>query len=134
MAISDRQPRYQCGEREVVNNYRRIKLIVLVLAILSACGLSSSHNELEGQVKKVVRRTPFICPDYVEVDVSLGVLRNGVGSISKEDVQLYVADEHMAETLQRAAKSGSPVTIGYDVQRVALCRPSAKVISVMVEQ
>lgn len=119
-----------------------MKLIVLISAALlagivglvAASGLSSSGNELEGQVKKVVRRTPLLCPDYVEVDVSLGILRNGVGSISKEDVQLYVADERMVEVLQRAAKSGAPVTVGYDVQRLGVCRPDHWLTSVAVEQ
>ena len=108
--------------------------VMLIVLALAACGLSSAGNELEGQVKKVIRVTPIICPDYVVADVSLGVLRNGVGSLSKEDVDLYVADEHMVETLQRAAKSGTPVTIGYDVQRVGICRPDHWLTSVQVEQ
>src|SRR5579859_447764 len=53
-------------------------------AACGACGNSSVGNELEGQVKKVVKRTPIFCSDYVEADVSLGVIRNGVGSMSQE--------------------------------------------------
>jgi len=108
--------------------------VMLIVLTLSACGLSSAGNELEGQVKKVIRVTPIIRPDYVIADVSLGVLRNGVGSLSKEDVELYVADEHMVEMLQRAAKSGTPVTIGYDVQRVGIRRPDHWLTSVQVEK
>lgn len=31
------------------------------------------------QVKKVEHDTPLICPDQVNVDLSLGVMQNGVG-------------------------------------------------------
>ena len=109
-------------------------LLCIIIAALTACGYSSTGNVLEGQVKKLVHRTPIICPDYIEVDVSLGVMRNGVGSLSKEDVVLAVEDLRLIDTLKRAAKSGAIVTIGYDVPRVSLCWPDHRLTSVVIEQ
>lgn len=106
---------------------------LLAVILAAACGNSSSGNELEGQVKKVIRRTPIICPDYVEADISLGVMRNGVGSLSKEDVLLRVESPEQTETLKAAAKSGAIVSVTYDVNRVTICVPEHLLTSVHVE-
>jgi|ERR1043166_1822127 hypothetical protein len=103
-----------------------MKLLILVFLFLLCvigCGTSASSNELIGQVKKVVRKTPIICPDYDEVDISLGVMRNGVGSLSREDVALFVADAKSVSVLRGAAENGRLVKATYDVQRVGICRP-----------
>jgi hypothetical protein len=100
-----------------------IKLLFPALIPVVACGYSSKDNELVGQVKKVVARTPILCGDYYEVDLSLGVLRNGVGSMSREDVVLYVGDGSLVPFLKRAAESGDPVKVGYDIKRVTWCVP-----------
>lgn len=107
--------------------------IAIVIAAATACGNSSAGNELEGQVKRVIRRTPLICPDYTEADISLGVMRNGVGSMSKEDVALRVEDSRQIETLKAAAKSGAIVSVDYDVNRVTICVPDHLLTSVHVE-
>jgi hypothetical protein len=106
------------------------KLIVLSL-FLTACGYTSKGNELVGQVKKVIDKTPVICSDYVEVDLSLGVMRNGVGSMSHEDVDLYVPNASDATLLKRAAESGQLVKISYDEKRwpAGLCVPTKWVTS-----
>lgn len=114
-----------------------MKLPVLALVILAtACGKTSVDNEAVGQVKKVVKTTPLICPDYTEIDVSLGVLRNGVGSISKEDVELAIDNSRAAEidTLKKAAESGAIVHVSYDVQRVSWCWPDHRFVAVTIEQ
>ncbi len=120
-----------CGnnEQEIYVN----RICVLIIAVTAACGNSSAGNELEGQVKKVIRRTPIICPDYTEADISLGVMRNGVGSLSKEDVVLRVEDNGQIETLKAAAKSGAIVSVSYDVNRVTICVPDHLLTSVHVE-
>lgn len=100
-----------------------MRVAIACLLFIVGCGLSATGNELTGQVKKVVRRTPIICPDYYEADVSLGIIRNGTGSMSKEDVQLYVASDRDAALLKRAAETGQLVKVTYDVQRVGICRP-----------
>lgn len=111
------------------------KLITLALFI-AACGNTSTANEAVGQVKKVIKHTPLLCPDYTEVDVSLGVLRNGVGSMSKEDVEIVIdpAEASTIATFQKAAESGAIVHVVYDVKRLALCWPEHRFVSVTVEQ
>lgn len=103
---------------------------IAIVLLLSACGASAKQNELIGQVKKVVERTPIVCGDYAEADISLGVIRNGVGSMSKEDVELYVPQQAQADLLKQAATSGHLVKITYDIERVTFCVPDHWVTNV----
>lgn len=96
-------------------------LIVLTLVGLMGCGYSSRENELIGQVKKVKHQTPLICPDRIDVDVSLGVMKNGVGSMSTQDIWLTVTDKSISDAFTAANASGQPVKITYDVTRIAIC-------------
>lgn len=101
-----------------------MKYIILILSIfcLTGCfGFSSKQNELTGQVKKVKHQTPMLCPERVDVDVSLGVLRNGVGSMSTEDLWLTVDNPNDIEILTKAAETGQIVKVSYDVRRVTFC-------------
>lgn len=101
-----------------------MKNFLLIATVLAAgCGQSSVDNELTGQVKRVKHVTPIICGNYSEVDVSLGVLRNGVGSMSKEDIWLLVEDKDQVTLLEKAAKDGDIVKVTYDVQRLTFCVP-----------
>lgn len=113
---------------------RLLKLLFpFLFPALASCGYSARGNELVGQVKKVVAQTPLLCGDYYEADVSLGVLRNGAGSMSKEDVVLYVLDEANVPLLKQAAEEGFPVKVGYDVRRLPLagfCVPTSWLTSV----
>jgi hypothetical protein len=95
----------------------------LVALALTGCGYVSTDNELMGQVKKVKHNTPLICPNYYSVDVSLGVMRNGVGSMSTQDVWLRVEDHSMLKTLREATESGALVKIKCDQYRFAPCAP-----------
>lgn len=108
-----------------------MKAIPIAL-LLSACGYSARDNELVGQVKKVTAETPLLCGDYYEVDISLGVLRNGQGSVSKEDVVLYVKGDPDVPLLKKAAEVGLPVKVRYDVKRfpAGLCVPTSWLTSV----
>lgn len=98
---------------------------------LTACGTSSSGNESVGQIKKVTNETPLICPDYTEVDVSLGVIRNGVGSMSKEDLILAIdnSERDTITKLKKAAEDGSIVKFNYDIRRIAPCWPDHRLAS-----
>ncbi len=96
---------------------------LLLLVLIGGCGYSSKENEMVGQVKKVIEQTPIICGDYTEADVSLGVLRNGNGSMSKEDVVLRIEDQAQRALLKSAAESGRPVKITYDIKRWVWCGP-----------
>lgn len=104
--------------------------VVIAIALLAACGKSSSDNEIIGQVKKVVKKTPIICPDYTEIDLSLGVVRNGVGSMSREDVDLAAdnSDKDAIDKLKWAAENGAIVKLSYDVHRISPCWPDHRLI------
>lgn len=98
-----------------------MKNFYLLGMFLVGCGLSSRDNELVGQVKKVVHHTPILCPDYSSADVSLGVMRGGVGSMSSEDAWLYLQNSSQEETLRQANETGALVKITYDVPRIVWC-------------
>lgn len=98
----------------------KILLAILVL-VLSGCGYESRDSEAIGQVKRVIRKTPIICPNWVELDLSLGVMRQGVGSMSTQDLILYVPNEAMAKQLEEAAAAGQLVKVKYDVARITWC-------------
>lgn len=96
-------------------------LFVLPCIFLAGCfGNSASDSTLIGQVKKVKHVTPLICDDRYDVDVSLGVMRNGVGSMSTQDMWLTIPAEQVA-AFKAAADSGAPVQITYDTPRMVWC-------------
>lgn len=97
--------------------------LAIALIALTACGFKAKDNELVGQVKKVVEQTPILCGDYTEADVSLGVLRNGNGSMSKEDIELRVNNDADRRLLKQAAETGKPVKIEYNIERLVWCGP-----------
>lgn len=101
----------------------KIGMIVVFAMIfgLSSCGYSSRNNDLTGQVKKVIHQTPIICPDRTDVDVSLGVMQNGVGSMSNQDLFLSVYDSTVEKELVDAAATGKPVKLEYGIKRWVWC-------------
>jgi hypothetical protein len=108
-----------------------MKHLVLFL-FLCSCGFEARNNELVGQVKKVIDVTPLICGDYTTADISLGVVRNGTGSMSKEDV-IVVVDNHVdVATLKKAAETGDLVKVTYDVKRATVCEPDHRATAVML--
>ncbi len=105
---------------------------VLLLSIgmaLVSCGYAEQGSDLTGQVKKVINKTPLVCNDYVLVDLSLGVMRNGVGSMSHEDVELVVPNSEDVKLLKSASDSGSLVKITYNTKRLVFCVESNKVVT-----
>lgn len=80
-----------------------------------------------GQVKKFSHVTPIFCSNRVDVDVSLGVIRNGVGSMSNEDVWATASPETY-ELLKKANESGEIVKLTYDVRRVTFCEEDRVII------
>jgi hypothetical protein len=89
----------------------------LALPLAGCLGHSSVDNETIGQVKKVQSVNPWVLPDYHRVDISLGVIRNGVGSVSKDDMLLYVPKDDDYEVLKHAAETGEIVKVKYNVAR-----------------
>lgn len=101
--------------------FSTIILFAFFAAACDTCGRTSVDNELTGQVKKVAHKTPIFCWDNVEVDISLGVMRNGVGSMSAQDVFLTVTSAEDVKKLEAAAATGALVTVKYDEMRVNWC-------------
>lgn len=90
----------------------------LLISLTGCLGHSSVDNDLEGQVKKAQHVTPIFVSDYDRIDISLGIMRNGTGSISKDDMWLSVPNQSDFNVLQHAAEIGAPVKIKYDVSRM----------------
>ena len=104
---------------------------LFLLLLLSGCGYSAIDSELVGQVKKVLHETPLICPyNFNSADISLGIMRNGVGSMSSEDVWVYVPDKENFDKLKLANDTGALVKITYDDARFTICVPERKVSKV----
>ena len=91
------------------------------MLLLASCGWSSWDNEAIGQVKKVQHATPIICMDYDHVDISLGVIRNGVGSMSTQDQWYYVESPADVALLKSASETGALVKFTYGVKRFRWC-------------
>ncbi len=107
---------------------------ILIFALwLSGCGYSSVENEAVGQAKKIANATPLLCYDHIDFDMSLGVMRNGTGSMSTEDMWFTLQNPADAEVLKAAVAKGAVVRLQYKVARVTLCIENyiiTKVISV----
>lgn len=97
------------------------------------CGWSGMDITGSGQVKRVSKVSPMICPDYYAVDISLGVMRNGVGSVSKEDMILYLPDNMLID-MKRAAESSAIINFVYNERRSSNCVPDARLLSFKVVQ
>ena len=101
----------------------KMLVIVVVLLFLTGCGYSSRDNELIGQPKKIIRLTPIICPEFSEIDISLGVLRNGVGSVSTQDIWLRIMNSADVVKLQQFIERGVLIKVKYDSRRATVCYP-----------
>jgi hypothetical protein len=99
---------------------KKIILLIFVALMFSGCGRSTVDSELIGQVKKVQNHTPLLCPNYYTADVSLGIMQNGVGSYSTQDIWVTVEQKDVP-AFQQAVESGRPVKVHYDTWRIALC-------------
>lgn len=100
-----------------------MKIFAAVLFLsLAGCGYLSRDNEAVGQVKKFTKETPLICPNFSAIDLSLGVMRNGVGSMSSDDIWFYVPESETG-VLKKAAEDGSLVKITYNMARINFCLP-----------
>ncbi len=107
-------------------------VIPWVAASFTGCGLSATGAELTGQVKKVVSKTPMICPDHTIADISLGVMRNGVGSMSSQDVEVVVSNPVLIATLRTAAEGGKLVKVVYNARRFRWCVPLDEVTDIVI--
>lgn len=113
-----------------MRNLLYANVVAVFLLVVMSCGYQSRDSELIAQVKKVKMVTPLICPDFVEVDLSLGVMRNGVGSMSSQDVWMYVHATEMVTVLKDAVESGALVKVTYDQKRTTICVPNEQISKV----
>lgn len=95
-------------------------------AYLIYCGFTTMYardGELIGQAKRLTLVTPLwsVCPPYHALDVSLGILQNGVGSISDHDVELTIRDESDLDAMKSAVERGAIIKVRYDTRRLAFC-------------
>ena len=104
----------------------------LFLSMLGGCGYSSTDNELIAQPKKVFHQTPIICPNRNDVDLSLGVMRGGVGSMSTQDMMLTVNDPKNVALLEKAIADGKLVKIHYNEFRFQWCQEESDLTSVEI--
>jgi hypothetical protein len=93
-------------------------VVALIMCImLLSCGYSQRDSELIGQVKKVSNATPLFCPNYIAADLSLGVMMDGVGSMSTQDKWVVIQSRKQFEILKHANDTGAIVKITYDTKR-----------------
>lgn len=111
--------------------YRSILAAILLLSLVG-CGYQSRNTEMVGVVKRIAFMTPLMCPDYTYLDLSLGVVRNGVGSMSTEDASAMIVDPSITKLLQLAATENKIVRVTYDRARYSFCSPFRKVTKVEI--
>lgn len=99
---------------------KRFFALGLTLA-LAGCGNTAVENELVGQAKKISQNTPLVCLDFKSVDISLGVMRGGTGSMSTQDMWLTITDESLLPVIKRAVETGALVKVRYNTRRFAPC-------------
>lgn len=103
----------------------KMRIIALLLPLLvtgcDACGNSSLNNELVGQPKRLHNVTPLLCEDRVDLDVSMGFMKDGVGSVSTQDMKLTVPDKKNSDLLTKAINENKLVKLHYNVARVTWC-------------
>ena len=101
---------------------KKTQMVTLLALVLSGClGYRTTDGTMTGQVKKVTHVTPLICPAYWAVDISLGILRNGIGSMSTQDVWVTLPDDRDVPKLADLADRGGIVKVTYDNPRLAIC-------------
>ena len=112
----------------------KIKILIAssLLLALTACGYKAKDSELIGQPKKVMNNTPLLCSSFTDADISLGVIRNGIGSMSTEDMWLNIENKKDLETIKEAIDKGQLVKIHYDTFRVAFCQNDKSITSVEI--
>lgn len=95
--------------------------LLLGALFLASCGMSEIGTKGIAQVKRVHSVNPLICSQYKVLDASLGVIKNGVGSMSTQDIDLVVTDAQ-ATLLNIAAEQGKLVEITYSNRRFSFCQ------------
>lgn len=104
---------------------------VLLSLLLCSCGMSEVGTKGIAQIKRVHSINPIFCPQYKVLDASLGVMINGVGSMSTQDIDLTITDEQ-AKILQEAAEKGKLVELTYSNRRFSFCEEERVLTSLKI--
>lgn len=83
-----------------------------------------TSSTTSGTVKTINEHNRIFCPDYFTADISLGVVRNGTGASSREDVTLVIENSVDVEKLTKASEVGSIVHIKHETPRFSWCNDS----------
>ena len=110
--------------------FKLLAIAALAFPLAGCLGDQSVDNELIGQVKKVQHVTPLLFPEYNRADVSLGIVQNGTGSMSQEDIWFWVQKDTDLAKLKEASETGAIVKIKYNSARIRLYGPEPYVVSV----
>lgn len=111
------------------------KLIFIAVIFVAGCGYTSVGNDGVCQPKKIHHNTPLICGNYDTVDISLGVMRDGVGSMSTHDMTLSFDPRNQRENeakLEQAIKAGKLVKLSYNDRRFSICQETEQVTDVEI--
>ena len=115
----------------IMKFFYRIVAIIMLVSLSGCLGYAGKDIEVVGQIKRIVKNTPLICSDFIDADLSMGVMRNGTGSVSKEDIWIVI-DIKEADTLRAAMEHGDLVKITYNLKRVDVCTDGRYATSVEV--
>ncbi len=112
-----------------------MRLVTLGIALLvGGCGYSAIDGDMIGQIKTVGQSNPVVCPGYTAVGISLGILRDGTGSMSTHDVAGWVPDRSLIPALQRAKDTGAVVALTYKEYRAPICKPDFEITGLRIVQ
>lgn len=72
-------------------------------------------------MKRLHRVTPIFCGDYSVLDANLGVMQDGQGGASIQDIDLEIPEPMVAELAKALENKTLQVEITYSTHRVAFC-------------
>ncbi len=100
--------------------------------IMLGCGYSHVNNDLIGQPKSVESTTPIFCPNQHILHLSLGVMRNGVGSMSTQDISINIPDDNLMPGLKAAVEAGSIINAQTNEARFRFCNELKELVAFTV--
>ena len=114
-----------------------IATALLAALTVSSCGYRSLESNELGQAKTVIKTNNLVCPDYYVLHVSLGVMKNGTGSMSNQDTDYSVDPTRVdIEKLRLAVRNGSLIETKFNTRRgfSAFCTEFKELLSFTVTE
>lgn len=108
-------------------------LIIAASALLSSCGKSSVDNVMVGQARRLMTKTPLICPNSYSADIFVdGVNTTDDDQWSRIHKWISIPDKEMYDQVKATVGTGAQVKITYDVRRFTYCTNEAMATQVEV--